>query len=188
MCAKFIRDPERTREAILSAAERLIATKGFQAFSLDEVAQGAQISKGGVLHHFPNKVALLTGLMHQMLTEENRDIAAELEKDPVHPGAYTRAVVRTYLNYIDEACSRACSELCSEFRNVPALVALVDAHFRSIEERIAADGLDPVTAYVALYAARGMVSDFIWGLGKPREFVALAERILEMVGGQPAAR
>lgn len=188
MCAKFARDPERTRVAILDAAERLISTKGLQAFTLEDVAAGASISKGGLLHHFPNKVALLTGLTQQMLTEELDDIEALLEKEPPTAGAYTRALLKCYLAFMDEGCSRLCSELCSELRNVPGLLQLIETHVESINARLESDGLDPAIASIVAFAARGMISDFIWGIQRPKNFDQIVSRLVELASPHSSSR
>lgn len=180
MCARFARDPERTREAILTAAEKLIASKGFQTFTLDEVTQAAGVSKGGLLHHFPNKIALVTGLTQQMITEELADIDKFLALEPQTPGAFTRAFLKAYLAFMEEGCSRICSELCSELRNIPTLHAMVNAHVRSLDSRLANDGLDPATASIIAFAARGMVSDFIWGIARPANFDDIVARLVDL--------
>ncbi|MBS1835732.1 MAG: TetR/AcrR family transcriptional regulator [Acidobacteria bacterium] len=187
MSAKSTRDPERTREAILSAAERLIAQKGFQAFTLDEVAQGAAVSKGGVLHHYPNKHALLAGLAQQMLQQEEAEIEEFLRQDPKAPGAYTRAFLRTHLSYMDEGCSRVCAELFYEMRNVPGMQERIGAHVRKTEERLENDGLDPVVASIISHAASGLMSGFIWGIPRAKKFDDVVARLVEMAGGESSS-
>jgi AcrR family transcriptional regulator len=45
---------------IVEAALQTIARKGFQNVTLDEVARAAGLSKGGLIHYFPSKDALVT--------------------------------------------------------------------------------------------------------------------------------
>lgn len=58
-------EPETTstRNRILDAAERIVAAAGAGNMTLDAVVQEARVSKGGLLYHFPNKEALLTGMV-----------------------------------------------------------------------------------------------------------------------------
>lgn len=51
------------REAILDAALEVFAEGGYRSGSLREVAQRVGISEAGLLHHFPNKVALLEAVL-----------------------------------------------------------------------------------------------------------------------------
>lgn len=55
------RDSSATRARLLSAADQIAAESGAAGVSLDAVAARAGVSKGGLLYHFPTKVALLAG-------------------------------------------------------------------------------------------------------------------------------
>jgi AcrR family transcriptional regulator len=50
---------EARREAIVDAAVRLFATKGYRATSVAEVADAVGITDAGLLYHFPSKSDLL---------------------------------------------------------------------------------------------------------------------------------
>jgi AcrR family transcriptional regulator len=54
---------ERRRAQILDAAAGAFAERGFNATSLRDVANRAQISHTGLLHHYPDKNALLEALL-----------------------------------------------------------------------------------------------------------------------------
>lgn len=60
-----------TRGRILDAALEVFGAQGYEAGSLREVAALAGISQAGLLHHFPNKVALLSAVI------ERRDEGAQ---------------------------------------------------------------------------------------------------------------
>lgn len=49
---------ELTRTAVLEAARTLFVAKGFEATSVDEIAQASHSSKGAVYHHFRDKQAI----------------------------------------------------------------------------------------------------------------------------------
>lgn len=57
-----------TRNTILQAARQLTLERGVIP-SLDAVAGEARISKGGLIHHFRNRAALVEGLAHEALAE-----------------------------------------------------------------------------------------------------------------------
>ncbi len=67
------------KELLLDAAEAVVMDGGGARLTLDAVAERAGVSKGGVLYHFPNKAALLEGLLDRMLQEHanRRDAALE---------------------------------------------------------------------------------------------------------------
>jgi TetR/AcrR family transcriptional repressor of nem operon len=52
------RQPEVTRERLLTAAFEEIYRRGFQAASLDSILGQAGVTKGALYHHFPDKAAL----------------------------------------------------------------------------------------------------------------------------------
>lgn len=52
---------ETSRERILEAATTIAVEDGPKQLTLDNVAKKCGMSKGGLIHHFPNKDALLTG-------------------------------------------------------------------------------------------------------------------------------
>jgi len=54
---------EMRRMALLDAATQVFARDGYQAASMRDVADIAGITTVGLLHHFPNKVALLRALL-----------------------------------------------------------------------------------------------------------------------------
>ena len=53
-----LRDPDATRDKLLSAAFEEIYRRGFQAASLDTILAKAGVTKGALYHHFPDKAAL----------------------------------------------------------------------------------------------------------------------------------
>ena len=52
-----------TRVKLLQAAAKVVAQHGAGSLTLEHVALMAQVSKGGLLYHFPNKYALLDALI-----------------------------------------------------------------------------------------------------------------------------
>jgi AcrR family transcriptional regulator len=54
---------ETTRKQLLEAAAKLIRQKGFGGLRTIEVAAVAGVSRGALLHHFPNKHALVVGVL-----------------------------------------------------------------------------------------------------------------------------
>lgn len=63
------------RDRILEAAERVIIEVGPARLTLDQVAQAAGVSKGGLLYHFPSKESLLIGLAHRHVQSVQQCIA-----------------------------------------------------------------------------------------------------------------
>lgn len=59
-------DAEKTKIAILEAAETLFLQKGVSRTSLEEIARKAGLTRGAVYWHFKNKAHLITELLGQV--------------------------------------------------------------------------------------------------------------------------
>jgi AcrR family transcriptional regulator len=72
---------EMRRTALLDAATVIFARDGYSSASMRDVAALAGITTVGLLHHFPNKEALLAALLErrdQRVTSRFRDLTTEL--------------------------------------------------------------------------------------------------------------
>ena len=72
-------------DAIIDAAETVVLEAGASHMTLDAVAAKAGVSKGGLLHHFPTKVALLVAMVKrqvQVHQEARKRILDELPESP----------------------------------------------------------------------------------------------------------
>jgi AcrR family transcriptional regulator len=55
-----------TVTAILASARALFASRGFEAVSMDDIAEGAAVAKGAIYHYFESKDAIFTRVLEQM--------------------------------------------------------------------------------------------------------------------------
>jgi AcrR family transcriptional regulator len=76
-----------TVDRILEAAGRVIQRNGSAGLTIDAVAAEAEVSKGGVLHHFASKDALIAAMVAHQLGRMQA-VLAELEAR-LEPGAAT---------------------------------------------------------------------------------------------------
>lgn len=85
-----MRKGEKTRSKIMDIAETAILAKGFEATSIDEIIEEADITKSGFFYHFPDKNALAMALLRRYIDREEALFdrlfgrAAELHEDPLH--------------------------------------------------------------------------------------------------------
>lgn len=66
--ARRVRDPERSRRAILDAARDVFVAHGFTGARTSEIARGAGVPQGLVFHYFENKEGLFDAVMEDALT------------------------------------------------------------------------------------------------------------------------
>lgn len=64
------RAPEASRDAILDAALRCFAKRGYHETSVDDIAERARLSKGAIYWHFAGKRELFLALMDRALEQE----------------------------------------------------------------------------------------------------------------------
>ena len=85
------KDPEDVRRRLLEAAADLIVARGPAGMTLEAVARAAGVSKGGLLHHFPDKPALFHGLFERVIRGFDAEIDRAMAADPGLRGRFTRA-------------------------------------------------------------------------------------------------
>jgi AcrR family transcriptional regulator len=78
---------------ILDAAERLIRRSGTRTLTIDAVAAEAALSKGGVLHHYGSKDALIQALAERKLGLIRDSIAAHEAEQGPDPAALPLALI-----------------------------------------------------------------------------------------------
>ncbi|HYC36374.1 MAG TPA: helix-turn-helix domain-containing protein [Usitatibacter sp.] len=73
-----VRDPEKTRAAILDASLDLILDHGYGATTVDAVVQRAGITKGAFFHHFGSKAELARALVERYAEMDRAHLEAHL--------------------------------------------------------------------------------------------------------------
>jgi AcrR family transcriptional regulator len=99
---------ERSRTQILEAALKLFSHRGYGATSVRDIAEAANVSKGNVYHHFPDKETIFRALLDQyfqaMSTPEfpfNRALASGTFPDSLEDlGRAARETVTDYRQYV----------------------------------------------------------------------------------------
>lgn len=148
---------ESKREAALEAAKRIVQRDGVTALSYEAVAAEAELTKGGILYHFPSREDLLLALHKYvadqweqcMIREVGQEAGPQLDDD-TKAAAYVRASQnpdRAELLLTLEAATQntAASEVWNGVYNrwaaeEPA-AAEDDQAVRRFIARLAADGL-----------------------------------------------
>ena len=69
-----------TRERILQAAKELFAEHGYEATTMQKIAQATDVSTGNVFVHFPSKADVLATLMHDDIAALDRLIAKRVPR------------------------------------------------------------------------------------------------------------
>lgn len=113
-------------EVILDAAEALLRRSGSRTLTIDAVAAEAGLSKGGVLHHYTSKDALVTALALRKVARIRAGIATALAAAPNGPTAIPLAVIAHARQIYAEECGFPDSLLIASADNAEAAAAFAD--------------------------------------------------------------
>jgi AcrR family transcriptional regulator len=159
--------PHATRDRILDAAEARLLDLGPTGLVLDAVAADAQVSKGGLLYHFPTKQALIEGMTVRMLERFSKVQQSLADDDPDNSGRWTRAYLHSTVRPdgapADDSGRLMAGLLAGIGGDTSRLKSIRDA-FASWQERIEGDGIDPVQATLVRLAADGLWLSVLLGL------------------------
>ena len=81
------------KQVVLDAAARVVQQTGAGHLTIDAVAQEAGLSKGGVLYHFPNKRALLEGMLSSLISSIDERARHDIN-NPDDEAGMLRALIR----------------------------------------------------------------------------------------------
>jgi AcrR family transcriptional regulator len=171
---------EARREAILRAALELVREHGAHALTLDAVARHAGVSKGGLIHHFNTKEALVRGVIDASTAALHRQIESAYHASPDRsPGSFTRVYVETTLRHASEGYLLPLFELVARD---PGMAGTLADHNAWCHKRLENDDIDPVLAHVIASAADGLWVEIIFRLESTNSWRVRAMRawLLEM--------
>jgi AcrR family transcriptional regulator len=130
-----------TRDRLLDAFETLLVTVGSRAATLDAVAAAADVSKGGLLYHFPSKDSLVEGML-QRLRELGRQDAERMSTAAQGPVAfYLETSVNSGSDF--DRCLIAAARIAQEndSRASSALADLREGWFAVLREHLGDEAL-----------------------------------------------
>ncbi|OWJ63531.1 TetR/AcrR family transcriptional regulator [Inquilinus limosus] len=147
---------ERSRAAAIQAALAIIARDGPGRLTLDAIARESGISKGGVMHHFRTKDAVVKALLEH-LTERFGKFTQEYLAGigPDKPGAVLEAQIATLRESIATPHSAFFAILGAVAENPDLLSINREAEAEALEA-VKAEAADPDLAVLRWMAARGL--------------------------------
>lgn len=172
------------RRAILDAADTVVRRDGVEALTLEAVAREAHVSKGGLLYHFPNKDALIAGLIARAVESFDSTLAVHLSAGGEPPGAWLSAFVAASFDE-DALDIDANAGLLAAVAINPALLDPVRARYAAWQAQTEADGIDPTVATIIRLAVDGLAFADLFGFAPPRGPARdrLRATLLAMAGG-----
>lgn len=172
---------ERSRNAAIQAALTIIARDGPGRLTLDAIARESGLSKGGLMHQFRTKEAVLKALLeHQINYFEKFAQDYLVEKGSAQPEPYLSAQIATSREATTEPTSVAFA-VVGALADEPDLLSIAREIDVKKIERIKAEAIDPELAMLRWVAAKGLALTALFGLcplsGEERE--RLFERLID---------
>lgn len=122
-----------TRERILDIAQALLETRGFNAFSYQDIANDLGIKKASLHYHFPSKADLGVALAERH-ADHARDILADVDARALDPWQKLDAFIAPFTAFA-QSCGHMCpgGMLAAEFSSLdPAIQSSMKRFFKTI--------------------------------------------------------
>jgi len=152
------------RNNILLAASIIVKNNGVEKLTLEAVAKEAGVSKGGLLHHFPNKEALIKGMVEELTNDFFNNVQERVTSATVDAGKWSRAFIEAVDDDIKEGNEITTALSAALFTN-PELLCKFQSQYSTWQKNIENDGIDPVRSTIVRLAADGLWYAEIFGLG-----------------------
>ena len=152
------KQPEFVRRSLLDQAARITLEQGLSKVTFQSVADAVGVTKGGVMHHFATKNALVLEVFYDAMAKFESEVHHAMAKDPVSYGSFTRA-------YIDATISLG-EKGQAEFDNQATLYVLMlgDRELRELWAKWANEQLQKheATDNTETLCMVRLVADGIW--------------------------
>lgn len=179
------KQPELVHRALLDHAAKLAVDHGLAAVTVQAVAEAAGVTKGGLLHHFPSKQALINAVFADLLDALDRQLDGRIAADPEPRGAFTRAYIDSVFAIEPEGNAAVWAALAISMLTDPPLRQLwadwiqdrqdrhrdTDGTLALAAIRLAADGIWLADLTGVTVEERAAMRDFLIGQTRAQETV-----------------
>ncbi len=154
-------------DELLVATEQVVIEKGISHLTLEAVAVKAGVSKGGLLHYFPNKNSLIQALVQRSADNWRKCYTQAYEGASPGPGRMARAMLGHCLSdtssWTDDLKSIT-SSVFAALAQDPQLIKPMRLVYEELHAIIATDGLPQGVSETVLSAIDGLWLSWVLGL------------------------
>ena len=148
------KDPLLTKRKLLEAAALVVKEKGVSGLTLEAVAKQANVSKGGLLYHYPNKQSLLKAMVGHLNENFERAIAKQIEQSK---GKITWLEAYVAMSFDPKHSQIAESAgMLAAIANDLSLLEPLAERYQVLQEQLEASDLDSDLANIIRLAADGL--------------------------------
>jgi len=150
------RTATETCALIFAACSRILQREGFASLTLDAVAAEAGLSKGGLLYHFPSKVALIEALFQHHIDQFNERLRVLVAEEANGVGSWLRAYAKASIEQItDPQTASLFASLFAAGERYPSVLALMRQSYDNWHREVMASDIDPTKALLVRLAVDG---------------------------------
>jgi AcrR family transcriptional regulator len=158
-------NPKDVRNALLDAAETVVVRQGIGNLALDAVAAEAGMSKGGLLHHFPNKDRLVEAMVQRSADEWRQCYTEAYALSPEGPGRMARGLLNhCFSKGWTEQLKRSSAAVFAALAHNPALIDPMREAYTELHRRMAEDQLPSGVGEAVVAATDGLWLAWVLGL------------------------
>lgn len=144
----------QTKIELLKAAALIVKEKGASQLTLEAVAKKAGVSKGGLLYHYPNKSTLLAAMVAHLIESFEKAIEHTIKQSE---GKISWLEAYVILSFDPDGSQLAESAgILAAVASDPSLLEPLLEINKIWQEKIEANGLDPIVATIVRLAADGL--------------------------------
>jgi TetR/AcrR family transcriptional repressor of nem operon len=187
-------DKGNTSQRILEIAERLVQTRGYNAFSYADIAESLHITKASLHYHFPSKADLGTRLIERYAQRFGQALT-EIDETSVTVAEKLRRYVALYAAVLRDDRLCLCGMLAAEVATLPKPMRVeLKRFFDENEHWLEATLMEGLATRTMRFSGSGrdMAQLIIGSLegammlarsyDDPRRFDAMADRLLAGLG------
>ena len=150
------KQPELVRAQLLTAAAEEAVAKGLGAVTLEAVAKRAGVSKGGLLHHFPNRQVLMEGMYQSVLDRFGAKIESLMADDPDPAGRFSRAYLLATTVEADDDLDNRIMAVASLAMSVESTLAGLWRDWLDEKLKQSGEDIQSVTGHLVRLATDGL--------------------------------
>ena len=146
---------EQTRARIRVAAAKVIERDGAGHLTLEKVAAEADLSKGGLLYHYPSKDALLQGLLDHLLENRARLIEGSGPAESVSDATLLNSLIDADFDLPKDERIMAQGLIAASAEN-PELIAPAQHHVEAVFAQLGKAKATATSARTIFLASQGL--------------------------------
>lgn len=184
--ARAAQKPSAIKDRALDAVESIVRESGIAGLTLNAVADAIGASKGGLLHHYTSKDALVDAFLNRTANFWRESVQNALANVHQGSGRIARVLIETFMidpNDWEPRCKRSSAAMMILLIQNPKLSNPLQSIYRELIEMLTADGLPKGMGDCILATIDGVWLQAVTELAKvdAKRIESMRARLLEWI-------